>query len=252
MREEEKSMEEGKRRSARAMTYKTRRLWFWGKLILEAFGISAAIAGVCLLVSAMGGLALDETRGVLWEGLLRFPVYLWLCGAFCISVLTLSLFQSYANAMIAVTATRRSVTAAILLQAAVEVLLITAAMAVIWSFVPSPEERSHLLSYVMPACGVLFVVAAVFVIMGALSCRFGKIGLIIAMVLYALLGAAAGFMAAMTSGGDEPMFVGSLLAGEFVNMAIQYGWVVLVGSLLFYGVSSAAAMMMMRRMEVRL
>ncbi len=234
------------------MSCKTRRFWFWGKLVLEAVGISAAIAGGCLLVSILGGLELDGERGVIWEALLRFPVYLWFCGAFCISVLTLSLFQVYVNAMVALTATRRSVTAAMLLQATAEALLIMAAVAVIWSFVPSAEERSHLLAYVMPMCGVLFAVAAVFVLMGAVCCRFGRIGLIIAMVTYMVLGAAGGFMAAMMSGGDEPVFVGGLLAGDFVNMAVQYGWVVLVGGRLLYGVVSAAAMLLMRKMEVRL
>ncbi|MCI6005849.1 MAG: hypothetical protein SOY73_04575 [Blautia sp.] len=179
---------------------KMRRLKFWFKNSLEIFGISVGMAVFWMLFMAAGN---REFTGSIvsmgWQLFPLFPYYLMLAGFFMTAITGVSYFQAVFSVLISMGATRKQSICGIYFSTGGAILGILAAAGLIWKLIPGDISVSGW--QLMPAfTGVLFSAAALFLIIGAVLARWGKIGLILLGVVYLIVGGFAGATFVLSNG----------------------------------------------------
>ncbi|MDO4305485.1 MAG: hypothetical protein Q4C77_01510 [Eubacteriales bacterium] len=200
------------------MNMTMRSVKFWGRLCMECLGLSLGAALVWLLFVGAGSGELFGTAGEILAGVLSlYPYYLLIVGAVLTAVMGMTYFQVYFPVVLSMNATRKSIARGIvgcMAGLVVGLLLISSA---VWRLVPGEISSSGW--GLMPLfTGILFLIAALGLLLGAVAARWGKVGMIMAGIMCALVGAGAGMTVALSDKGIIE-FVTSIADGDFKLLA---------------------------------
>lgn len=220
-------------------------LKFWGKNLLEVIGMSA-LGAVILFV-----LVLLRDREVMAIAPAVLGSYVLIFGLFIVSLVSMTYFQVYFSVMVSLGCTRKNavlqilgvtvVSAAILALISVTLLSLTAEIGAL---------RWDGIFAAMFGVGLGF--SSLFVVLGVSSVRWGKIGVLIAMLLYAGFGAVFGFSVASSFAGDSLLtYLAGILAGISMRLRADYGLLILLIGAALYLISGIFAFFSMRQIEVR-
>lgn len=222
---------------------KIRSLKFWGRLCAESLGIAIGISLVWLLFMGASSSEYPGDIGrALAELLPLYSYYLLMTGALVLIIMGITYFQVYFPVVLSMNATRKSIAVGILgcmLGIVAGVLLIAAG---IWRLIPGEISASGW--KLMPLfTGALLIMAAGGLFLGAVVGRWGKVGLIMAAVLFGLIGGGAGMSVALF---DKNVIL--KLVQKFMNM--EFHLFAAAGIILFAAVS-IFVLRATRKMEVR-
>lgn len=176
------------------MKMQIKSLKFWGRFLLEYLGLTVGSAVVLMLLNCGGFWRKGETAA-LFE---LFPYYLMLVGVLLTGVISISFFQVYFPALLSMNVTRKSIVRGLLLMlvgnAACQMIL----SALVWYVGDGDISRSGriLLPWI---AGMFLVLTALFLMLGAVLIRWGKVGVIITGIVYMALGACVGILVAVSS-----------------------------------------------------
>lgn len=220
-----------------------RKFKFWGSYWLECLGISAGAALIMIFMYGIG--SSDPGHGgignMFMEELALYPYYLVITGAFIILIVTINYYQLYFSILVSMNCTRKQAAGEVLLATTATILGIAALAAALWLFLPGDIAADGI--KILPLlAGLLFIDAALAVVMGIVTVRWGKIGMIIMVLVCTLAGGLAG---AWTVLGDARLFdlIGNLQFNFYAVLGIG------IGLYLAAGVFSVAAT---RKLEVRI
>lgn len=222
---------------------KMKSLKFWVRLCAESLGIAIGISLFWLIFVGFGSGGYWGNIGYAFSELLPlYSYYLLISGALVLMIMGITYFQVYFPVVLSMNATRRSVAAGILgcmLGIAAGVLVIAAG---IWCLVPGDISSSGW--KLMPLfTGALLIIAAIGLLLGIAVGRWGKGGIIMAAVLFGLIGAGAGMSVALF---DKNVIM--KLIQNFMDM--DFHLFTAVGIILFAAVS-ILVLKAVRKMEVR-
>ena len=216
---------------------------YWGRMWLEYMGAVMGIA-LALMLFFAGGRVIYPGDGIngIWKTICVFyPAYLVLSAFFIFSIGKISSFQTYLPVLVSLNATRRESVWGILGYNAGGVMAITAVIALFW-MMPS-SEVGNVTELLLLISGILLMFSGASVLMGAVVGRLGKKGVIIFIIFCAVFGGIFGGMAAITA--QKP---GDFLLDFLMNFQPLWAFILGIG---VYVLAGAAAMMLVRKMEVR-
>lgn len=224
-----------------------RNLKFWGKNFLESMGIALGMTLVMLLFYGMGQNMSTKTRLLVGLGVL--PYYLFLSGAISIMMIIIGYFQMIFSVLVSMNATRSSVNKGIFFSEAAVIVTITALGGLIWKVLPG-DIASDGMKILPLLCGVLFAMTGAGMILGAIIIKWGKIGAIIATVVFLAVGGVGGAGFALTVSADIMkafQVLGSILADGRTVV-----WAVLAAGVIIYIISGVFTAFATKKMEVRI
>lgn len=241
-----------------SIAYKEERGWkrrnilgslrFWGRTCLESLGMSAGLALVLMLLRELGSSVYAENAGdAVMTAIALFPYMLACAGMIVVTMCVIGCFQTYFSLLVSMNVTRPSAIKGIWLSQLGMILGILAMMTLIWKLTPGDISASGLMLIPFFAV-VFFVAAAVCIVLGIVSTRWGKIGMILAILCFMLIGGLCGAFVAM-SGEESLVEMIQISRGELVG--INY-WPMLAGSIALYLASGVFALIMTRNSEVRI
>ncbi len=215
---------------------------YWGKLLLQYIGISLASAMGLMILFGGGNVALTGNgREILQTVCVLYPAYVILVSIFLMVVGTISQFQSYVPVLLSLNATRRGVTAGIFLSTGGLVLAIAAVAGLFW--LSPASEMENVAEGMAVTAGALLMFGAFGMFMGAVAARWGRKGIIVTTIVAALMGGIFG--------------AGVALLGHQTVAEIQHflmdrntAWI-LVSGIVLYVLAGGAAMLALRKLEVR-
>ena len=221
-----------------------RSLKYWLVNWLETIGVSVGIALLVVLFQ-LGG-SIDFTSGVKDAILIQislFPYYLFAVAAFVIMMTSVGYFQVYFSTLVSMNATRKEVAGGILGVIAANIVTVILMTAIIWKIVPG-DIASGGNKFLVLFAGILFLAAAVSLVIGLVIVKWGKVGGIIFMLVCVLCGACAGFFAASGMFGK--------LVDLIISLLLKFDlWWTLVAGLAAYALAGLFIIMCTRKMEVR-
>lgn len=221
---------------------------FWGRTCLENIGMAAGLALALLLFRELGSSVYAENAGsAVQMAAAQFPYLLGGTGVILVMMTVMGCFQTYFSLLISMNVTRASAIRGIWLNQAGTILGILALMALIWKLTPGEISSSGLA--MLPFFAVVFLVAAaVCIALGIVLIRWGKIGMIIAVFVFMVIGGFGGALVAMSG---KESFMEMIYVSRERLAGIHY-WPILVGSMIVYMASGAFALIMTRKAEVRI
>ncbi len=227
------------------MGMKMRNLKFWGRLCGQSLGIIVLGSLAWFLFAAVGGRKYaGEAEVMFLDALETFPYYLLLTGSVILLVMGTTYFQVYLPLVISMNAARKST--AIGLAGCIFGIVagILGMCAVIWWLTPGDIARSGRI--LMPLLtGGLLLTAAFGLLMGMLTNKWGKAGLIIMAICFVVLGAGAGMAVALTDGDKvESSF-------RFLSMVNEKVGLMFLAGIVVYLLVSILIIRYIRKMEVR-
>lgn len=189
-------------------------LRFWGRSWLGCMGLILVISLVMLLVYGLQSevYAKSGMGGMLLAGAYVYPFYLYIAGAVVVLVVSLSYCQLYFSILVSMNVTRGAVVGGMTVTLAAIVLGVTALAAAIWGVLGNPgtvrifglqggdmlESSGEILSVLPLAAGIFLIVAAVSVLLGTVMMKWGKLGIIAAVLICTGAGGFAGAWAALS------------------------------------------------------
>lgn len=221
---------------------------FWGRTCLENIGMAAGGALALLLFRELGSSAYAEDAGkAVQMAAALFPYLLAGTGMIVAMMTVIGCFQAYFSLLVSMNVTRTAVIRGIWLNQTGTILGILALMALIWKL--TPGELSSLGFAMIPIfAAVLLVTSAVCIALGIAYIRWGKIGMIVAVLFFTAAGGFGGAFVAMS--GKESFMEIIYASGEWLA-GVSY-WPIWAGSVMVYMVSGAVALITTRKLEVRI
>lgn len=221
--------------SQNGKSYLNANLKFWSKFVLEGLGIAAGLALVFLVFQFF---RLDTAS--FGELASLYPFYLFIIGAFTVMLMVSGCFQTMFSVLMSMNVTRKALVTGMLLSEAAMILIINLAAFGIWQLFSSDIAEGGM--KILPLMlGAMFAVSSIATVIGAAGLKWGKLGVVLSMGLYVILGAGLGFTFAVTGGNGSLMEV---MAG------LELEWASAVGVVLFL-ISGVFVYMSARKMEVR-
>ena len=184
---------------------------FWGRILLEYLGLVAGSSLILMLLKAGGFWQKGET-GAFVE---LYPYYLYIVGMILTGVISISFFQVYVPVLLSMNVTRKSIVRGIFFTIGGNAVCMLALMAIVWSISSGDIAKGgrELLPWM---AGILFAITALFLMLGAVLIRWGKVGMLITAFIYVVLGAGVGLLFAMSS---KDLF--GIRLGNFLDFS---GW----------------------------
>ena len=211
---------------------------YWGSYIGMTCGLT--------LLSSLFMTALSLLRGGMTElaltgiGMYCIP-YLFFAGLFCMSFSLLSCFQVYASAILAMGCTRRRFLIEVLAVALTEALALVGVSALLGRLGKGAVQASALAGML----GVILIVMAAFLLLGAMIVVFGRKGTFVMMLLYMVIGAIFGAAAGMGTDLD------SITMQDMLNNAAHIWNRLLPAGCVLFCLCGASVWLVLRRYEVR-
>lgn len=212
---------------------------YWGRNCLECLGGSMGLSLVLMLFFAGGSVHFFGP----WQSIcILYPFYLILTGGLYLMIGGVTYFRSYLPMLIAVNATRRRAVLGILFHQAILILILLALSSFIW-MVPGGNEAGTA-ELLLAIAGGMLLTAALGVLLGAVSTRWGKIGSLITIICCMLTGALCGAGVA---------FFGKEKAGEMLISLLDSSncWLLILGAA-SYVLAGIFALVITRKIEVRM
>lgn len=225
-----------------------RHLKFWVRWGLQTIGIAAGAAAVYLVINLFSG-TMNRGEETLWEWMLNwYPIYLLVCGTLVVSIIGISFFQVYISLLMAMNCTRREVTLGGFVTITADLLVLLGGSALLWGCYPDSFWQSGG-SVILPfAAGAMLGVTSLFVALGVAIVRWGKIGLVLASIGYAVIGGCLGAFFALSGSS----LLSDLLGGKWAaGSRLAVGLAVLAGGAVLYGIAWIFAFFSIRTMQVR-
>lgn len=224
------------------MNMTVRNIKFWGRLCLESLGLSIGASMVWLLFMGAGSDVHFRAGGAGWAGILSlYPYYLLIVGVLFAVIMGATYIQVYLPVVLSMNATRKSIARGMFGCMTGIVMGILAISAAFWKLIPGDISASGW--KLMPLfTGMFFIMAAVGLLLGVAAVRWGKVGIIMAIIMCALAGAVAGMTVALSDKGIIEYLI-SVADGDFKFLAV-------VGIALYLAVGVFAAKAL-RKLEVR-
>lgn len=171
---------------------------FWGKIWLICIGTAAAAALVLILFAGLQYSDASDVKGMITTELSVFPYYLFVSGMFVLMVVTVNYFQQYFSVLLSMNCTRRSIAGGIALTNLAVILTICGFSALICRLLPGDVTESTV--PLLPLLtGVLLIECAVIMAIGITILRWGKLGIIILVILGLVTGGFCGMLFALNS-----------------------------------------------------
>lgn len=218
-------------------------LKYWGIQILELAGCSIAFAVAMMVLQLLtSGSEIMDTMPL---GLL-FPIYLLVIGAVTIMVFGISLFQVYFPTLVSLNVTRKSAAGSIVLAQGAASLVLMLLAAALWG-IGAKKSGAETMGLLMLFTGIFFIIVALGILFGIVLIRWGKIGVILLVLIFAAAGGVLGFFVASV-GGDVIVHMQSWLIEDAAgkNFFPVFG-----AGVLSYVISGVLAVFMTRKAEVR-
>lgn len=216
-----------------------RSIKYWGRNCLECMGASMGFAFVMMLFFAGGSIRFE---GAFQFICILYPFYLILAGGLYLMIGGVSYFRSYLPMLIAVNATRRRAVLGIIFHQGSLLLLLLALSAFLW-MVPGGNE-SGTAELLLAIAGGMLLTAALGILLGAVSARWGKIGGVITGILCMVTGGLCGAGVAL---------LGKEKAGAMIIALLDSSsWWLLILGLAGYILTGIFALVITRKIEVRM
>ena len=214
-----------------------RQIRYWGSYIGMTCGLTLLSSLLMTALSLLrGGMAELTLVGV---GMYYIP-YLFFAGLFCMSFSLLSCFQVYASAILAMGCTRRRFLLEVLAVALTEALALVGVSAV-----PCAVAAAVQASALAGMLGVILIVMAAFLLLGAMIVVFGRKGIFVMMLLYMVIGAIFGAAAGMGTNLD------AITIQDMLNNAAHIWNRLLPAGCVLFCLCGASVWLVLRRYEVR-
>ena len=158
-----------------------RQIRYWGSYIGMTCGLTLLSSLLMTALSLLrGGMAELALAGV---GMYYIP-YLFFAGLFCMSFSLLSCFQVYASAILAMGCTRRRFLLEVLAVALTEAVALVGVSALLGRLGKGAVAAAVQASALAGMLGVILIVMAAFLLLGAMIVVFGRKGIFVMMLLY--------------------------------------------------------------------
>lgn len=215
-----------------------RQIRYWGSYIGMTCGLTLLSSLLMTALSLLrGGMAELALAGV---GMYYIP-YLFFAGLFCMSFSLLSCFQVYASAILAMGCTRRRFLLEVLAVALTEAVALVGVSALLGRLGKGAVQASALAGML----GVILIVMAAFLLLGAMIVVFGRKGIFAMMFLYMVIGAIFGAAEGMGTNLD------AITIQDMLNNAAHiWNRLLPAGCVLFF-LCGASVWLVLRRYEVR-
>ena len=221
---------------------------FWGSNVLEGIGITAGAAAILLLFFGMGGMrGAGDMTDLLLAAAGLYPWYLLIVGVFISLILSVGYFQTYYSVLLSMNVTRKAIVRGIFLCMAATMAGILLLAGLIWYLIPGDISEDARVMLPQIAGGYL-ILGSIFLVLGAVVLRFGKIGTLIMAAVLMLTGMLAGIFAALSGRGIVAQLMERLQ--KLVNTGNSSLAMILAGVLLYLA-SGALAALLTRKQEVR-
>ena len=213
-----------------------RQIRYWGSYIGMTCGLTLLSSLLMTALSLLrGGMAELTLVGV---GMYYIP-YLFFAGLFCMSFSLLSCFQVYASAILAMGCTRRRFLLEVL---AVALVGVSALLGRLGKGAVAAAVQASALAGML---GVILIVMAAFLLLGAMIVVFGRKGIFVMMLLYMVIGAIFGAAAGMGTDLD------SITMQDMLNNAAHIWNRLLPAGCVLFCLCGASVWLVLRRYEVR-
>lgn len=207
---------------------------FWSQFALESLGLTVGVAVAMLIFYGIRNI------GSLENMIAMLPYYLVIAGAFIIMITGIGCFQVTFSLLMSMNVTRKAVVWGILLsETAIAGCILLASME-IWHLVPSDISKGGIELFPLIG-GVLFGGMSLISVLGVVIIRWGKIGFVLSVACYAIMGAGLGV--SFVSAGEHTAVLQRLTDHA-------YGGVLIAGVIL-YLLSSVFVFWATSKMEVR-
>lgn len=207
---------------------------FWSQFVLESLGITAGVAVAMLIFYGIRNI------GSLENMIAMLPYYLVIAGAFAILTTGIGCFQSILPLLMSMNVTRKAVVFGLLIsETGIAGCILLASMG-IWHLIPSDISRGGMVLFPLIG-GVLFGGMSLMLVLGVAVVRWRRIGVILSIVCYAVLGAGLGISFAASN--EHVVFLKMVTGHSF--------GVVFAGGVILYLISCGFVFWATRKMEVR-
>ena len=213
-------------------------LRFWGRFWFESMGMVLGISLFLPLLNQGLGSGAGGWKGWLAEIARQYPYYLMIAGLFTLLMLGISYFQVYFPILVTMNQVRKRAVAGMWVSILTIVLGITGGCGLIWSIF-APEN----IRIIAPLIGAFLITAAISVMAGAITLRWGKIGTFLFVGLAMLIGMGLGIIFAA---GDE-LGLGQWSVSEIGE---RFGFLFFAG-MIGYLLAGIFALCVTRKAEVR-
>lgn len=221
------------------------RLQFWCESWLETIALILAVA-ICIYLFLSFGKSAGSAQDKLKEFLMIFPYYIMMTGMFGVFLVGIGYFQTYFQLLLSMNSTRKRILGNILVHLALMQLSILGIMGLIWKLVGGDAADAGI-SLLPFLTGSMFLAAACSVLLGTVMIRWGKIGMILFMLICTLIGGCAGVCAVSISAEQVSKWVQMLIGMSESVLSCGVAAAGVIGYLL----AGLFAAVMTRKIEVR-
>ncbi len=214
-----------------------RSLKYWGKYWLQLMGINLGAGFVLILFLSISNPSMYHEKLIGFLSL--YPYYVMLTAGFTMMLTTISFFQVYYPMLVSLGSTRKSAVLGMLAATAGTVIAILAGSALIWGILGNNDIAKAGISLLPLFGGILFLISAVYLIMGIVKMKWGKIGMI-----FTIGGCAIG-------GGIFGMLIAKGGSAMIVEVNFQTIPILLIG-LTVYCLVGVVTMLTVKKIEVRM
>lgn len=222
-------------------------LRFWGRTCLENIAMAVVAAAGLMVFRMMSVSASGEGAGDMLLGEVSlFPYLLAGTGVLVVMMTVMGCFQTYFSVLLSMNVTRGTAIGGIWGSQLATAAGLLGCMALIWKLAAG-EIASVGMAILPLVAGVFLIAAAVSMLLGVGTLRWGRIGTIIGVLSFMVMGGCVGAFIAMT--GD------SFLLETYVSREMMAGWncwLLLAGGGAFYAAAGAFAFAVLRKAEVRI
>ena len=216
-----------------------RQIRYWGSYIGMTCGLTLLSSLFMTALSLLrGGMAELTLTGI---GMYYIP-YLFFAGLFCMSFSLLSCFQVYASAILAMGCTRRRFLIEVLAVALTEALALVGVSALLGRLGKGAVAAAVQVAGML---GVILIVMAAFLLLGAMIVVFGRKGIFAMMFLYMVIGAIFGAAEGMGTNLD------AITIQDMLNNAAHIWNRLLPAGCVLFCLCGASVWLVLRRYEVR-
>ena len=247
MREEWKMQEEqtGQMAFAVRKSRLRRSLCYWGREVLGWVASCIAVSVFMGMLQLLGINTYVQGDGVTYLAL--FPMYLLIMGTLVLLIFGITMFQATFPVLVSVNVTRRGAVCGIVLSQGAASALILLLAGGIWMILPESAGDDAVRGLLPFFTGILFVGVTFGILFGVVMVRWGKLGVIIMMIAFGVLGGFAGAGFAMF-GKDSLIHMQEFL---IKNVAEKNFWPVAAAGVCVYAAAGVFAVFATAKTEVK-
>ena len=213
----------------------------WARETLTGVGLSFGMAFLMILLGGFSTEKFGHSENMAEVILGIFPYYLMFAGIFVLMVISIGWFQNAFSILVSVNVTRRHAVRGIFLSLFCFMAVELGAIALIWKVTPGDVARDGM-KLIWLFVGAFLILGALCAILGAVSLKWGKGGLIVMLLVGLAGGGIVGFCVAVS---DKTMV-------ELMQSCIgrNYAPVAAAGALVFL-LADILVQSILRKIEVR-